>query len=206
MSIAQPVEYSTGSLSHAVSGRPRGGPVAGTALITLLALALLALLCGPAQAKLSAVGPVDSATSFPSYYQDSTGMRLSPCLDGPPLCFASPSDLVAPNGEAFYNNATANLTTRNNGKAAMVLALEAAYAGGGSGQEITFARVRFTDSGGLVPGATYTVTHPFGTVSFVANRGGPGPKNAGTQDGGGLGPCPAPNAHAPSGACDFGEA
>src|SRR3954451_5937315 len=182
MSIAQPVEYSTGSLSHAVSGRPRGGAVAGTALITLLALALLALLCGPAQAKLSAVGPVDSATSFPSYYQDSTGMRLSPCLDGPPLCFASPSDLTPPDGEAFYNNATANLTTRNNGKATLVLALESAYAGSGSGQEIVFSRIRFTDSGGLVPNGSYKVTHPFGVDTFVADASGAVPKNVGTQD------------------------
>jgi Abnormal spindle-like microcephaly-assoc'd, ASPM-SPD-2-Hydin len=182
------------------------GRLAAAALAMLFSLALLALASGSAQAKLSAIGPVDAGNNFPTYYQDSNGLRLEPCLTGAPLCFAAASDLVAPAGEAFYNNATANLTTRGNGKATLVLALEAAYAGSGTGQEITFARTRFTDNGGLVPGATYKVTDPYGSNSFVANAAGAVPKNVGTTDIGGLGPCLGPNAHAAGGACDFGVA
>jgi surface antigen len=180
--------------------------LATAALAMLFSLALLALASGSAQAKLSAVGPVDAGTNFPTYYQDSNGLRLEPCLTGAPLCFAAASDLVAPNGEAFYNNATATLTTRNNGTATLTDALEAAYAGSGTGQEITFARSRFTVNGGLVPGATYKVTDPFGITSYVANGAGAVPAKVGTEDIGGLGPCIGPNAHAAGGGCDFGVA
>ena len=194
------------STAAARRGRAAPGPIATAILAILTALAAFVLTAGPAQAKLSAMGPIDAGNNFPTYYQDSNGLRLEPCLTGAPLCFAAAADLVAPAGEAFYNNATANLTTRNNGKATLVAAVEAAYAGSGSGQEITFSRLRFTDSGGLVPGARYTVTHPFGTSAFVANASGAVPKNAGTEDIGGLGPCLGPNAHAAGGACDFAVA
>jgi hypothetical protein len=205
MSFAYPAEHSAGYPCSPTAGRAsRRGVIA--ALTTLLALVLVALTSSPAHAKLSALGPVDASTSFPSYYQDANGLRLEPCLDGPPLCAAAAADLVAPDGEAFYNTATANLTTRNSGKAVMVLALESAYAGSGSGQEIVFGRVRFTDSGGLVPGGTYTVTHPYGVDKFVANASGQVPKSAGTEDIGALGTCIGPLAHAAGGSCDFGQA
>ena len=166
----------------------------------------LAALAVPAQATLSAVGPVDVSTGFPSYYQDSTGLRLEPCLDGPPRCFADPSDLVAPEGEAFYNNTTSSLTLPNADTADLTLALEAAYAADGSGQEVTFGRIRFTAKSGLRAGGTYTVTHPYGVDTFVANGSGAVPANAGTEDIGGVGPCLGPNAHSAGGACDFAEA
>jgi hypothetical protein len=181
------------------------GRLATAVLAMLFSLALLALASGSAQAKLSAIGPVDPGNNFPTYYQDNNGLRLEPCLTGAPLCFAAASDLVAPDGEAFYNNATANLTTRG-GTATLVDALEAAYAGSGTGQEITFARTRFVAKGGLVPGATYKVTDPFGSNSYVANASGAVPANVGTEDIGGLGPCLGANAHAAGGACDFGVA
>jgi hypothetical protein len=206
VSFLCPAARSAGLFSRAANAHSPRGLAATAALATLLALVLVALLSGPAEAKLSALGPVDATTNFPSYYQDSNGLRLEPCLDGPPICAAAASDLVAPDGEAFYNNATATLTTRNSGKATLVLALEAAFAGGGSGQEIVFSRIRFTDSGGLVPGATYKVTHPFGVDSFVANANGAVPANAGTEDIGALGPCIGPVAHAAGGVCDFAEA
>jgi hypothetical protein len=166
----------------------------------------LAALAVPAQATLSAVGPVDVSTGVPSYYQDATGMRTEPCLDGPPLCFATRADLKPAGGEAFYNRAQGNLTLPGAGKAVLTLSLEAAYAGSGSGQEITFGRVRFTASKGLKRGAAYKVTHPYGVDTFVADNAGAVPANAGTEDIGGLGPCIGPNAHAAGGACDFAEA
>ncbi len=205
MSHASPAANAAASLCPRF-GRSLTGALSTVAVALLSALAIVLLGAGSAQAKLSAQGPVDVATNFPSYYQDANGLRLEPCLTGAPLCFAAPADLVAPNGEAFYNNATASLTTRNGGKAVLVTALEAAFAGSGSGQEITFSRIRFTDTAGLVPGATYKVTHPFGTSTFVANASGGVPKNVGTEDIGGLGPCLGATAHAANGACDFGIA
>jgi Abnormal spindle-like microcephaly-assoc'd, ASPM-SPD-2-Hydin len=187
---------------------------AGTAAALGAGLSL-AVVAAPAQAALSpTVGPVDGVTSFPAFYQDTAGQRLEPCLDGPPICFAAASDLTAPDGEAFYNNAGATLTLKNAGKATLTLALEAAYAGADSGQEITFGRIRFTANKGLTPGATYKVTHPYGVDSFVAAspKGTTGAltgavaANAGTEDIGALGPCLGPNAHAAGGSCDFAEA
>ena len=181
--------------------------LAATTTAALGASLGFAVLAAPAQAALSpTVGPVDGVTGFPSYYQDTAGQRLEPCLDGPPICFAAASDLTAPEGEAFYNNAGATMNLRGTGKAVLTLALEAAYAGADSGQEITFGRVRFTASSGLRSGSTYKVTHPYGVDSFVADTAGAVKANVGTEDIGGLGPCLGPNAHAAGGACDFGEA
>jgi hypothetical protein len=201
----------SGAPSAALVAAPWLGRARTTALRCLVVaagalVALAALLAGRADAKLSAVGPVDPANNFPSYYQDQNNLRVEPCLDGPPICFATPADLKAPDGEAFYNNTGSTLTLPGNHKATLTLALEAAYAGPGPGQEITFGRVRFAANGGLTPGATYTVTHPYGTDTFVADANGAVPKNAGTQDIGGLGPCLGANPHAAGAACDFGEA
>jgi hypothetical protein len=163
-------------------------------------------LSGTATAGLAAVGPVDATTNFPSYYTDVNGDSLQMCLDGPPNCLTAAADLVAPAGEGFYNNATAKLTTRNNGKAVMVLSLEGAYAGSTANQEVVFSRIRFTDSGGLVPNSVYTVTHPFGVDDYKTNGSGQIVKNQGTQDIGGLGPCTSATAHNPGGVCDFATA
>jgi hypothetical protein len=199
------------------SQRSSGGTDAGrkrwlagaTAALMGGSLGLVAL-AAPAQATLSsALGPVDAVTGFPAYYQDTTNLRLEPCLDGPPLCFAKASDLVAPDGEAFYNNATAtfaNVGRNRTAKATMVMALEAAYASADSGQEVAFGRIRFTASGGLTRGAAYKVTYPYGSETYVADAGGAITANAGTQDIGALGPCLGPNAHTTGGACDFAEA
>src|SRR5262249_62427520 len=59
-------------------------------------------------------------------------------------------------------------------RAELILAVEGAFGGptltvaDGNGAQITFTRYRFKVNGGLVPGATYTVTGPFGTRTFVA--------------------------------------
>jgi hypothetical protein len=163
-------------------------------------------LTGTATAGLVSFAPVDPATGFPASYTDVNGTTLQMCLDGLPNCLTAAADLVAPGGEGFYNNATAKLTTRNNGKAVMVLSLEGAFAGSTANQQITFSRIRFTDSGGLLPNSVYTVTHPFGVDDYKTNGSGQIVKNQGTQDIGGLGPCTGANAHNPGGVCDWGAA
>src|SRR3954464_15455611 len=108
---------------QAPSPQTARGRLSLACLASVAAVVALFSMSGVAQAKLSAVGPTDTGNHFPSYYEDSNKLRLEPCLTGAPRCFAAAADLVAPDGEAFYNNATANLTTRGNGKAVMVLAL-----------------------------------------------------------------------------------
>lgn len=149
-----------------------------TILTSLVALLILmASSVSPAHATLSAVGPIDPGTHFPAWYQDSNGLRLGLCLDGPPNCAATPADLVAPDGEAFYELAQANA-----GPALLTLALEAAYSGPGTGQEITFSRIRFVARTGLQTNATYKVTHPYGTDTFTSDARGAVPANRGTED------------------------
>jgi hypothetical protein len=72
--------------------------------------------------------------------------------------------MTAPDGEAFYFLATANLNT-SAGKSLLSLGTEAAYAAPGVGQESVFNRTRIrinTPNTG-----TYTVTWPYGKKSFT---------------------------------------
>jgi hypothetical protein len=56
-------------------------------IIPLLAMLLLSLILAPAShALLQAVGPVDPATTFPAWYQDTTGLSLAPCFDANGFC------------------------------------------------------------------------------------------------------------------------
>ena len=125
-------------------------------------------LSGTGQPGVVAMGPVDPSNNFPSWYQDSNGLKLTLCLDGLAVCFAGPGDLTPPDGEAFWMGADSALDLPGGGKAGLVLSTEAAYAGPGSGQEITFNRIRFFATAGLVPGAEYKVTHPYGADVFKA--------------------------------------
>lgn len=132
-------------------------------------------------------GPVDPSNGYPLYFEDSNGVRLGLCTD-PNQCF-----WVLPNGalpasfptnwpdEGFYFAAQASLT----GSATLLYtsALEAAFAGGSvlAGDQIVFTRIRIRATG-LVDGATYTITHPYGVDTFVAGAGGlPGTINT-TRD------------------------
>jgi hypothetical protein len=173
------------------AGGGRGKTSMLAVLLACLAALLAALALAPqAKAELSAVGPVNPDTGFPFWYEDANGLRLDLCLDGPPNCLAAPADLVAPEGEAFWWQAESTA-----GPGLLVLAQEAAYIGDGAGQEMAFSRIRFVARSGLEPGATYTVTHPYGTDTYTANDEGAVPANRGTED---IGCEVAP--------CDFGLA
>src|SRR5262249_21697264 len=135
---------------------------------------------------LARVGAVDPANGMPKWYLDKVGgLQLAPCLDVGP---ADPCGLAAagaiPNpalpisfpgnfpAEVFYNRATARIDGIGGGanRADASWALENAFAGGvvAAGNQIVFARFRLRVTGGLVPGATYTMTGPFGQMNFVA--------------------------------------
>src|SRR4051794_32275518 len=137
------------------------------ALVAALAALAASVLAAPAGASLSGVGPVNPRTGFPDWYQDGNGLKLGLCLDGLPVCSAAAGDLVAPDGEAFWWRATADLTS---GPiiARMALAQEAAFT---PPDPMSFGRIRVTITG-ATPGATYTVRHPYGSLSITADASG----------------------------------
>lgn len=136
---------------------------------------------------LAAVGPVSGEYGFPTWYKDTNGIRLEPCLDIDTHCLLLTGDVPFADqpisfpdnfpGEIFWFAADSLFTTPSGLDATLILALEGAFASGEvpiDGDQVAFGRVRIR-IGGLVPGAQYTVTHPYGTDIFVAE---PDPKNA----------------------------
>src|SRR6476620_11713174 len=114
------------------------------ALLGAFTLALLATaaLASSASAALSKTGPINPANQFPTWYADGDGLALEMCLTGAPNCLAGPgtdipADLPAfhaagGDAEAFYYTADATV-----GPANAHIALEAAYAAPGDGQQMT---------------------------------------------------------------------
>lgn len=146
-----------------------------------------------------AAGPIDLRHGFPAWYQDNTGVKLELCVEDPTFCLTTVADTTllpliddaASNwiDEAFYWSAEAEINRAIGGKVRLVLALEAAFGASGDiavGQQIVFGRVRIRIDK-LTAGQTYTVTHPFGTKTFVAD--GSGAINTTTDIGCGAGPC-----------------
>jgi hypothetical protein len=129
-----------------------------------------------------AVGPIDPRTGFPLWHQDEQGRRLQLCLDNATLCLTTPPNAGAPSvttalvnfpEEAFYWSAEAEIDRNIGGRVRLVLAKEAAFttADAQVGEQITFDRIRVRIDE-LTPGATYTVTHPFGTLTAAADDNG----------------------------------
>ncbi len=187
------------------------GTVSGTATLTVTTPAL------------KAAGPISPANGFPLWYEDVSNLALEPCLAGPdgladPLCVLPTIPPLEPNydpaqlivfptnfpGESFYWIADSEpLDVGPNrqdpalaGKAVLRMALEGTFATGSpaAGEQITFLRVNFKKTGGLVPNSSYTVTYPFGTFTITTDASGN--TNLGlagqayrTEDGCGASPC-----------------
>ncbi len=171
-----------------VLGTPRSGSRRRIALATagLLAASGLSLTATGADAALSRVGPTDPATNFPSFYTDSTGLSLQPCLDGPPLCMSTAAELFGPtvgaDGEGFYYSALTSV-----GGFDMAFVLEMAFLDSVTAP-IVFQRLQFASRDNLLqPGATYTITHPYGVSTCVADETGNVVNNACRTEAGGAG-------------------
>jgi len=154
------------------------------ALLCTLFLAATALIgtvqSVNAQVGLSRVGPTDPVTGYPLWYEDSNGLKLGMCTDLN-SCFFAPPDATQPPSyptsptdtnfnwpdELFYWACESSFDGNNGASALLVMALEGAYGGGDVkvGDNIVFARMRIRLTG-LVPGAAYTVTHPYGTETL----------------------------------------
>jgi Abnormal spindle-like microcephaly-assoc'd, ASPM-SPD-2-Hydin len=171
-------------------------------------------LSGLAHAGLAAVSPtLNAGSGFPDWYEDSAGIRLTACINPADPCLAGSTvpDPTQPAtvptnypAESFYYNATATANAPGGFKATYTAALEQAFGNvPGSvvaGDQITFGRIEVKVTGGLTPGAKYTVTEPYGTMTLTANADGTiAPiKTAGAREQTGCGFVPP--------ACDFGLA
>jgi hypothetical protein len=128
---------------------------------------------------LTRFGPVNPDYGFPDWYQDVNGVELEGCFDArDPNCAAPPvpNPDAAPSfpdnwpDEFFYTLADANMTANGGNAVLAEFGLEGAFAAGPvvNGDQMVFARIRYRVRGGVQPGATYTITHPYGTDKVVA--------------------------------------
>jgi len=188
----------------------RRAATAGLAVVMVAALGGLAAAAPPPAhlnntVGLKQVGPVDETNGFPLWYKDTNNVRLQLCLDPNDANCNIIGDLPDPTqpasfpdnfpDEAFWAVADSALdagvdATGRPEKALLVTATEAAF-GSADGlpaphQQISFGRIRIRVSG-LIDGATYTVTHPYGVEHIQAETGAIKGINT-TEDIGGLVP------------------
>jgi hypothetical protein len=117
------------------------------------------------------MGDVDpNSVPFPTWYDDGAGTKLGLCVNDS-LCPAGPPVFTnqAPNDEAFYMLAGADLSGPNGQSVSMEFAIEAAWLDPET--PITFGRIQATLDG-LEPNATYTVEHPWGVSHFTTEPDG----------------------------------
>ncbi len=145
------------------------------------------------------VGPINAFDGFPVWYKDENGLRLQLNVDpNDPFSGITSADLPDPSqpvsfptnypGEAFYMQVEAEMTTGTGERARLVLALEAAFVNEvpRAGEQVVFGRVRIRVFG-LQPNAQYTVSHPYGIDTFIAEPDGEGSGEINfTEDIGGL--------------------
>jgi len=137
------------------------------------------------------LGPVNPANGFPRYYDDATATAVVPCLiPGPAVGVAGVCGaLDVPNRavpvafpanfpqEFPYWSATATMTMPTGGKALLVHTVTGSFVPNPvtgvvtptAGLQLVFSRLRIRIAG-LQPFGTYTITHPYGVETFIANN------------------------------------
>src|SRR5947207_2998957 len=170
----------------------RGLSISAKVCAVLVALALNAISLShlKAQANLRVIGPVapsvGGASRFPLGIIDETGTSLAPCIDafgGVPVCLAgsnvpNPGPASVPDnipGEFFYSVADSDMRNvtdpdplSTDSKDAMFRFAIEASVDPVTGQQAFFSRVRTRIRGGLVVGAFYRITHPYGVLEGQA--------------------------------------
>jgi hypothetical protein len=168
-------------LPSARRGRPLKRHPRRTALAAAGLLASFAAFPVAADAALT-IAPNAPALGFPASVTDSVGtFSLTSCQDTSGFCVETPAPNPAqplsvpgnytPDGEAFYQLADATVPNAGIGLARFALEQAFTTADPVAGQQIMFGRIRFR-FGGLKPGTTYRVTHPYGVDEIVADGGG----------------------------------
>ena len=168
-------------MSRSTTGVGRGSRRRPRAVLATAALcaASATLLAAPGLAPAAiTTGPVDPASGFPfSYTDDVGGFALEQCQDNSGFCIETPRpdpsqpisvpDNYTADGEGFWWLADAVVPNAGTGLARF--AKESAFDAEeiDAGHQVSFARIRFRFQG-LVTGATYRITHPYGVDEIVA--------------------------------------
>lgn len=156
----------------------------------VMAAALLLSVSRPAHAQLASVSAVNPDTGFPQFYTDTKGLSLDLCLTPPTIVggvvMADPCLLAGfiphpaapisfPDNfpvELHYWSADALIKTPPV-TAKLIMTLGAGFLTPTpmAGQQRTFSRIRISITG-LQPGGSFTITHPFGTLTTNADLAG----------------------------------
>ncbi len=156
-------------------------------------LAYADVIGSPNSGGLTQFGPTSGENGFPAWYKDKNNVRLEPCIDANDANCAAGAPLPDPSkprsfpdnfpDEFFYQLAdsvilpadlsAADATAHPSFKAVSSFNLEGAFGGGPpkANDQIVFGRVRFFYKG-LVPGAKYRITHPYGVDEETADDAG----------------------------------
>ena len=156
-------------------------------------LAYADVIGSPNSGGLTQVGPTSGENGFPAWYKDKNNVRLEPCIDANDANCAAGAPLPDPSkpmsfpdnfpDEMFYQLAdsailpadlsAADAAAHPGFKAVSSFNLEGAFGGGvpKAKDQIVFGRVRFFYKG-LVPGAKYRITHPYGVDEETADDSG----------------------------------
>ena len=158
--------------------------VGGLAFVAMVGVAAGEIVGPKNSGHLTAFGPISETDGFPVWYKDDAGRKLEFCVDqNDPLCGFLPGEvpdetkpLSFPDNwpeEIFYFLAGSEITPPGGGAIDATLGLEATFANGApvDGDQMVFGRVRFRGRD-LQPGATYTITHPYGVDRFTAEADG----------------------------------
>ncbi|GIE84013.1 PKD domain-containing protein [Actinoplanes regularis] len=155
------------------------------AVVTPLAGSANATVVTPPTARdgrLTQVGPI-AEFGYPSWYRDSTGLRLEACYTmDDPLCAVAPDEVPDPDrpvsypdnfpGEFFYQLADGSLTLADGSDATISMNVEGAWAAEEvkDGDQIVFGRVRIRFD--AAAGRRFKITHPYGIDDLVAGDKG----------------------------------
>lgn len=166
--------------SRRAASRRLTSAIAAAGLIVATAAVAIAEVTVGNPTNLAAVGPISGEHGYPTWYEDSQGLRLEQCLDlEDPYCDPAFLRGEMPNPDApisfpdnwplesFYYLAGAELDMPGGGKAVLVNGLEATMANEATvdGDQVVFGRLRFDID---FPGAgTYEVVHPYGIDTFT---------------------------------------